>query len=333
MLNKHLKINGTSIDLTPSFDDPFEGYGAHNHPLNDIGCSNVVSESFQYVNESLYPIGVVGSTGIQMEIRGGLKNLNRLVIIRTLTFGAHVGIDLGNTLQEEGDKPFIDYVANVIEREKGNQKRIVKMYYIVDTTNLWGEPDGIYLKQVGMTVYSPRYAQTITMMKDRHSTVVDDQQQPETTWGANIHLIHIPENPNSNKSAYVNLGNNLIELKAAKSQGLKPGMHILTHGEASIAGQKSKQQSMYIEPEDYRNNGFYENYKQLLEGIDCKEKSNDILNLLKGGISHVDKEAPTLSILDEVKIGGHSLRTYATTIGETLGAFNKVKDEIKNVAK
>lgn len=337
MLNKHLKVSGTSIDLTPTFDNPFEGYADHNHPLTDVGKTNTVSESFQYVNESIYPVCITGTTGMQMEIKGGLKNLNRLVVIRTITFGSDIGIDLSNSnrILGDGGEQFVSYVANVIEREVGNRTRTIKIYYVVDTRNLWGEPDGVYLNQIGITVYSPIHSGTVSMVNERRPVTVDDDGEPEKLWGANIQLIHIPESTVNTKPAYVTVGNQIVEIDSCHIPGMKPGLHLITHGAAKIAGNNANNYSSHVSPRDYKQHGIYDSYQQLMEGIGGKDRAAEVVSLLKGTSSTKtnSKEPPSLSILDEVTIGGHSLRTYAATIGETISVFNKVKDDVKNVGK
>lgn len=336
MLNKHLKISGTSIDLTPTFDNPFEGYKDHNHPLTNLGRTNTVKESFQYVNESIYPVCITGTNGLQMEIRGGLRNLNRLVVIRTITFGSDIGIDLSNSsrILGEGGDEFVSYVSNVIEREVGNRDRTIVLYYVVDTTNLWGEPDGVYINQIGITVYSPVHASNVSMVNERRPVTIDDDGEPERTWGANIQLLHIPESNVNTRPAYVAVGNQLVEVDSVQIPGMKPGMHLITHGNARIAGNSANHYSTHIKPEDYKQNGIYESYQQLMEGIGGKDRAAEVASLLKSQDNSKPGQAPpSLSILDEVTIGGHSLRTYAATIGETIGVFNKVKDDVKNVGK
>lgn len=336
-MNKHMKITGTNIDLPLSFDTPFEGYGEHNHPMTDICRANSVKESFQYVNESIYPVCITGSNGMQMEIKGGTRNLNRLVIVREITIGSDVKLNLNRCTQALGSDSdhFVTYVSNVIEREKGNLSKSITMYYVLDTSNLMTEPNGIHLNQIGITVVHKRYSKTVPYVTNRPFTTVDDDGNPETLWGASIQLVHIPESKISIDPTFLMLGNRIIQIEPTQVEGLKPGFHVLTHGSAKVMGSEHLENSIYIKPEDYKTSGLYESGKQLAEGIASKDRASEVISLLKGnsGIFKAEQSKPTISFLDEAKIGNHSLRDCIGALGETLGAFSKMKTDIKNIVK
>lgn len=337
-MNKHLKSSGTSIDLTPTFDSPFEGYTDYNHPLTEMCRTNAFEETFQYVNESIHPICIVGANGIQMEINGGLKNLNRLVVVRKVTFGADVKVDLSAVQRTVGGvgAEIVSYVSNVIEREKGNHKRSFTQYYVVDTKNLWGEPEGVYLNQIGVLIYLPKHRHTVAMVNERRPISISELKDECERWGNSIQLIHVPSSQNNAKPVYMAIGNQLVEVAPTDIPELKPGLHLVTNGGVKIASHMGECKSTYVKPDDYAANGVYSSHQQLLEALGGKDRVAEAIALLKeiqkASEPSLGKQPP-VSLLDEFTIGGHTLRECATTLGETLGVINKLKNDITNVTK
>lgn len=337
-MNKHQKISGTSIDLVQSFDNPFNGYGDYNHPMSDLGRTSGIKESFQYVNESIHPIGITGTNGVQMEIKGSYKNLNRLVIIREITFGCDIKVNLGGveTVMGKEAHNFVSYVANVIEREKGNQSRTIRVYYILDTSKLAREPDGLYLNQVGVLVYSPGSQQVDPTLGNRRPVITDENTED---WGATLQLIHVPERKEDKYPTFVMVGNRILRVEATNTPGLKPGMHLITNGCVKIIGSKDSVlpniYSEHIKPEDYANAGFYESGNKLIEGTFGKTRSSSVADILKvfEAAKETTKNEKPSSYIDRYKVFGMSIRECANELGETVGVFNKAKDQIKSTAR
>lgn len=337
-MNKHLKRTGTSIDLNPTFDSPFDGYTDYNHPLTEMCRTNAFEESFQYVNESIYPICIMGTNGMQMEINGGLKNLNRLIVVRKVTFGSDVKVDLSAVERTVGDVgiEIVSYISNVIDREKGNHRRTFTQYYVVDTKNLWGEPEGVYLNQIGVLIYLPKHQSTVVLMNERRPVNIDELKDECAKWGNSIQLIHVPTSENNAKPVYMAVGNQLVEVAPTNIPELKPGLHLVTNGDIKIASHVGESRSTHIKPDAYVANGVFNSHQQLLEALGGKDRVAEAIAILKQ-IHQVSEPStsklPPVSILDEFTIGGHTLRECATSLGETLGVLNKLKNDITNVTK
>lgn len=334
MLNKHLKIDGTNIDITPTFESPFSGYGDHNHPMNTLCHTNIVTESYRYINESLSPVTVISSTGLHLELKAGIKNLNRMVVVKTIEFGADVKLDLANSSRSLGEDGvgFIEYVSNIVERDKGNQTRQITVYYIVDLINIRHEPLGIYLKHIGVTICHREHGDTALTIDNRKVNIVDLEDTDTTTWAGSVTLVHVPVNKINKKPMYTTIGNHLLEIACSDVPGLKPGLHLITQGNIRTSGSNGSMYSLIVEPKDYQLHGFYDSHSQLATSLGGKDRSSEIIALLK------EKEANVVNpkrfnILDEIKIGGISLRECADSIGETLGAANNIKREFMTVCK
>lgn len=336
-MNKHLKINGTSIDLTPIKDNPFEGYTSHNHPLTEACRSDSFKESFQYVNESIHPLCLVGTNGLLLEIKGSLKNRNRLVVVRELVIGSDVKIDLtygSRILGKSGDE-LVTYVSNVIEREKNNNYRVITIYYVIDTTFLNLEPEGVLISQLGIVISLPCFKETLTLVNERKPTVVDENGDPEKLWGGGVQLVYIPESKNNKKSIYTTLGNNVIEIKPSTNAGLNPGLHVLSTGTVSIPTKHGKKSTLLFKVNDFSEHGYYESGKKLIESLVSKDRSVDILASFKSDDNASNDSGPSkrFNPLDEYKIGNSTLRECVETLGETIGIINKVKTDFRNVVK
>lgn len=337
-MNKHLKISGTNIDLTPSFETPLEGYTDRDHPLTDQFRSGVFKEEFHYVNESLNSVCVVTSTGMVIELKGTRRNKKRIVVIRTITFGSDIGVDLDNMQRVLGEESedFVNYIANTLIREKGNHERIVKLYYVVDVSKLYCEPTGVHLNQLGITLCLPMHVNNVQLMHERKPVAVNAKGEVEIPWGGAINLIHVPESPHDTKPVYTSLGNDVIEIQRSEAAGLAPGLHVIAHGNVRLGSRAGRPESTLVKPNDYKRYGIYESYNELMDKLGgdtrSKDRTAEFISVMKGAFEQPAPKPDNISFLDDFQIGSQSLRNIVQNVGETINVFNKFKNDVKSVA-
>lgn len=334
-MNKHMKISGTSIDLSPSFETPLEGYTDIDHPLTDRYRSEVIKESFQYVNESLSTLCVMSSSGMIMDLKGTRRNKNRMVIVRTLTLGSDVVVDLENLnriLGHEGQH-VVDYIANTLIREKGNHERTIVMYYTADITNLLREPEGIHLNQIGVTIFHPRFRDTVPDVRNRKPKAIREDGTEEEAWGSTITLMHVPSSKTDTKPVFTTIGNEVIELPCTEAIGLAPGMHLITHGNMRLGSMSGQPGSIVVKPKDYKSRGFYSSHSELAEAIAGKDRTAEFISVMKESFERQTPPPENIHFLDDFKIAGHSVRDIVQSAGETINVFTKFKNEVKSAAQ
>lgn len=324
-MDSYLKRVGTTLDVLPTLDNQLEGYDDTNHPVTDICRHNAFREEIHYVNESLNDVCVINSAGIIVKIPGTRRNRKRLIVVRKITTGTDVDIYLYNMrkiLGEEG-AALIDYLGNVIDREKNAYSRTITLYYVMPIDNIEMESTGLHHLKLGLTLFDKKFMDTIVPYDAIKPEVFGPNGTPIDQFGGSISLVHVPEVSSSTQSVFLTIGNDILEVPPVNTDELPPGLHMLPFGNV-----KKLSKNEVIKPVDYKRYGIYDSYSRLAEAMGSKDKTAELISVIKDAVKVDEIEIPKMrftqrKLYDEYSVEdvADEVESVSKVVGKIAGAF------------
>lgn len=250
-------------DLHPYNKDAFKSY---------TNNSKLVETRIRYINESRHDISIINGNGFTINIPADNGIRNRLIVCVTVQWGKDCDINL-KALQSHMSDLEPDTIDKILSQVKTRQMEHgaeeVSFYYSVDLTDIRADPYGIWVEVINVQVVATNYADTCTFFtREALYRVLETLHDPENCFYAtNLAFSYFTNDPSIVNPVFIPVGNDAIEVKPIQHPGYKTGLYINLDGGATFVADKTNRKSLAIMPEQFKEYGIYDSYREFLESV------------------------------------------------------------------
>ncbi len=234
--------------------------------------SKLLETRIRYINESRHDISVIDASGFTIDIPAENGIRERLLICVTLQWGKDCVVNL-KALQAHmkgADQKTIDSIlSQITTRPIEYGTRELTFYYSVDLSDIESDPYGIWIENINTQIVStPNAHKTTFFTKDAFYNYMDTlYATSELIYTTNLNMSYFTNERGEIPSVFIPVGNDAIEVKPVYHPSMRKGIYINLSGDARFVADKMNKNFLYLAPEDFREYGIYDSYRDFLDSV------------------------------------------------------------------